>query len=267
MELNRIRFLVVLCGYADNRFTSYHQVRWLKTYEWHSSELPLDNRALVRRERAATTYRATTSFASRVLVGLIQPLCAILLGSICLYWAVGLKTSAEHFFIYVGCLALFIIAANFLSVWLDSVSVAYSLKMLEKRSDSFVDGRGTMIGSMVPTAFVGQTIAPLIILVMLVFGGQLINLKSVSSALSWLRWVSLIRYTYSAITQNEFSGLIFNCTGPGCYPTGQLVIKAFFLDECSIIVNVIITAVMGAVYLGCAYVAFELRTRPHLKLK
>lgn len=124
-----------------------------------------------------------------------------------------------------------------------------------------------MIGSMVPTAFVGQTIAPLYILVMLLFGSQLINLQSVAPGLSWLRWFSLIRYTYSSLAQNEFVGERFACAGAGCYPTGELVIKGFFLDECSIEINEVANACMAVGYLALAYIAFELRTRPHLKLR
>jgi hypothetical protein len=121
-----------------------------------------------------------------------------------------------------------------------------------------------MIGAVVPTAFVGQTIAPLFIMVMLLFGGQLVNTGSVASGLAWLRFLSLIRYTYSSLARMNSSAC---ASGTGCYPTGESVLRAFDLDEFPIWHNLVINTSMAVAYLLIAGVLFARKTHPNMKLR
>lgn len=41
----------------------------------------------------------------------------------------------------------------------------------------------------------------------LVFGGFLVELKSVVAFLSWIKWISIFRYSSNIFSINEFSGL------------------------------------------------------------
>jgi ATP-binding cassette subfamily G (WHITE) protein 2 len=42
---------------------------------------------------------------------------------------------------------------------------------------------------------------------MMVFGGFLVEISSVVNFLSWIKWISIFRYSFNIININEFSGL------------------------------------------------------------
>jgi hypothetical protein len=85
------------------------------------------------------------------------------------YWAVGLTPTAYQFFSFLVIIFIHSNCANNL---------------------------GFLIGAAVPTATIGQIVMPLIIIVFMLFGGLLVNLDSISVALRWIQWISLISYTY-----------------------------------------------------------------------
>ena len=46
---------------------------------------------------------------------------------------------------------------------------------------------------------------------MSLFGGFFLNIDSLPSCISWLQYLSLFKYAFAAIMQNEFRGLKFTC--------------------------------------------------------
>lgn len=79
----------------------------------------------------------------------------------------------------------------------------------------------------------GQIFGPLIIVLFLLFGGQLINLDSLSVVLRWIQYISLIGYSNKALAQNEFYGLALDPCLPNagaCYSSGEQVLKVFSYD-------------------------------------
>jgi ATP-binding cassette subfamily G (WHITE) protein 2 len=56
---------------------------------------------------------------------------------------------------------------------------------------------------------VAVIVVVLIFVVMLVFSGFLIDLKSVFNWLSWIQWISAFRYSFGILTINEFRHINF----------------------------------------------------------
>ncbi|KAJ3265513.1 ATP-binding cassette sub- G member 2 [Chytriomyces hyalinus] len=199
-------------------------------------------RTIFKRERAAGCYRASSCFIGKVLSAL--PLCwsSSLLMSIPLYWMVGLQPDVAKFFTFV-CIVL--------------VHSTVALCM------------AYCIGSAVPNAQVGQILGPLIITVFLLFGGQLLNVGSVSWVFRWLQYISIISYSYKGLIQNEFLGLSLRCSPEMRCVTylGDTVVAQFALETPTIWYCVLINCCLGVFLLGLGYTFFQRTSRPLLRLK
>ncbi|SPR01275.1 unnamed protein product (mitochondrion) [Plasmodiophora brassicae] len=199
------------------------------------------SKALIRRERSAGTYRAGSAFLARVITGGFLPIISCVYLTAVVYWPIGLRNSASQFFIFVGCVSLHSSVSNVL---------------------------GIMIGSIVPNPFVGQIVGPLFIMIMLLFGGMLINVSSITPALSWLKYFSTIRYAYSSISQNEFRDLKFRCPPNGqCFATGDSVLTTYGLEDYSIAWNCFASAVIGVGFFLIGAFFFAVKTKPSLRLR
>ncbi|KAH6562521.1 hypothetical protein BASA62_009057 [Batrachochytrium salamandrivorans] len=127
---------------------------------------------------------------------------------------------------------------------------------------------GLLLGAGVPNVRVGLIIAPLVNIVFVLFGGQLVNLDKIPAFLRWLQWISIVAYSNKALTQNEFGGLVLDPCAPGrtCYATGEDVIREFSLGNPSLWVCVIINVGISVVFLIAGYFMFDRTSRPLLKL-
>ncbi|KAJ3119298.1 ATP-binding cassette sub- G member 2 [Physocladia obscura] len=177
------------------------------------------------------------------LMGAI-PLCWVnsLLMSICLYWMVGLQVDVVRFFTFV------LLVLNHSNT---ALSLAYC------------------IGSAVPTPQVGQILGPLIITIFLLFGGQLLNIGSVSWVFRWIQYVSLISYTYKGLVQNEFDGLQIQCTANMNCQTydGSAVVASYSVDNPTKYFCVLINFGLGLGFLALGYTFFQKTSRPMMRLK
>lgn len=62
-------------------------------------------------------------------------------------------------------------------------------------------------------------------LIFILFSGFYANTSLIPVWLRWLQWISPMRYTYSALVLNQFTGLNFTCSGAeptGCIPNGAV---------------------------------------------
>lgn len=136
-------------------------------------------------------------------------------------------------------------------------------------------GLGLFIGASVPNIRLAQIIGPLIILLFFIYGGNLANSGTIPWELRWIQYVSIIRYAYMALFQNEFTGLQFECYDgqppvngtctPG-YATGEQVIMAYNMNEFSIATCCLILLGLGIAFQFLAYFALRRSSRPKLKL-
>ena len=152
-------------------------------------ELFLKERVLFIHENASGYYHVSTYFLAKLICDLI-PLRLIpsVLFSTIVYFMIGFQQTVEKFFIfYFGIFCTTICGAAICFFFSASVQVFGIANLLTAMS--FV--------------------------LMMVFGGFLVKLSSVVDVLSWIKWVSLFRYSINIITINEFNGLNFTMTENG----------------------------------------------------
>lgn len=109
-----------------------------------------------------------------------------------------------------------------------------------------------------------QIIAPLIISVFMVYGGNMSPAVLIPKPLAWLRFISPVRYAFLALCQNEFRGLVFTGTG---FSTGEQVLSAMDMTSLPIGICFIALIVMGVVLFAVSVFSFSYATRLHLNLR
>ena len=205
-----------------------------------------DQKLIIKRERAAGTYRSFSAFFSKFLSTLPLTYAGSLLLSVPIYWMVGLQADVYKYLTFIVIVLVQSHTANAL---------------------------GLMIGSFVPSAKVGQILAPMIIVVFLIFGGLLLNLDKVPVSLRWIQYLSFISYSNKALAQNEFNGLSFDCPlGPAgqcsrCVPNGSDVLSGSGIDNIWLWYCVIINLAMSFGYFIIGAVCFSKTTAPLLRLE
>ena len=136
-----------------------------------------EQKALIKRERAAGSYRSTAAYLARILSSIPLLFLGTMIFVIPSYWAIGFGRTAGQFLTFVAIFAVQALCANNL---------------------------GFVIGAISPNAQAGQVLTPVILVVFMLFSGLLVNLDTITPALRWIQWVSLISYTYKMLVQNEF---------------------------------------------------------------
>eukprot|EP00842_Homolaphlyctis_polyrhiza_P001061 jgi/Hompol1/1956/HPOL_000592-RA len=204
-------------------------------------EFPLQ-RIIIRRERAGGSYRSSSAFLAKVVSTLPTLYVGCLLLCVPLYWMVGLQADATKYF-------------TFLCIVLVHVTTTNAL--------------GLMIGAGVPNVKLGQILTPLCLVILMLFGGQLVNLDKIPSVLRWIQWISPISYSNKALNQNEFNGIQLDpCPiGQSCYASGDSVIGTYGLGTPTLWVCVIINCCLTVAFLFGGYLLFDRTSRPLLKLK
>ncbi|XP_058151657.1 broad substrate specificity ATP-binding cassette transporter ABCG2 isoform X2 [Dasypus novemcinctus] len=151
-----------------------------------SMELFVVEKKLFIHEYISGYYRVSSYFFGKLICDLLsmRMLPSIIFTCI-IYFMLGLKPTVEAFFIMM-----------------------FSLMMVAYTASSM--GLAIAVGqSVVSIATLLTTIS---FVFMMVFSGLLVNLRTVPSWLSWLQYLSIPRYGYSALQYNEFLGLNF-CPG------------------------------------------------------
>lgn len=150
------------------------------TYYSCADALPvfLQQRYIFIRETAYNAYRRSSYVLSHALVSL-PPLVFLSVAFACTtFWAVGLDGGLDGFFFY-----LLTILASF---W---------------AGNSFV----TFLSGVVPHVMLGYTIVVAILAYFLLFSGFFINRDRIPSYWLWFHYISLVKYPFEAVLQNEFS--------------------------------------------------------------
>ncbi|XP_061372267.1 ABC transporter G family member 1 [Gastrolobium bilobum] len=138
----------------------------------------LQERYIFMRETSHNAYRRSSYLVSHALVAL-PSLAFLSLGfAATTFWAVGLDGGVSGFFFY-----FLIIFASF---W---------------AGNSFV----TFLSGVVPHVMLGYTIVVAILAYFLLFSGFFINRDRIPIYWIWFHYLSLVKYPYEAVLQNEFS--------------------------------------------------------------
>ena len=144
-------------------------------------ELFLKERVLFIHENASGYYHVSTYFIAKLVCDLI-PLRIVpsILFSTIVYFMIGFQRTTEKFFIFY--LAIF-------STTLCGAALCF------------------LISASVQVFGIANLLAAMAFVLMMVFGGFLVELSSIVEFLSWIKWISIFRYSINIITINEFSGL------------------------------------------------------------
>ncbi|CAJ1977743.1 unnamed protein product [Sphenostylis stenocarpa] len=137
----------------------------------------LQERYIFMRETAYNAYRRFSYLVSHALVSLPALAFLSLAFAATTFWAVGLDGGASGFLFY-----FLIIFASF---W---------------AGNSFV----TFLSGVVPHVMLGYTIVVAILAYFLLFSGFFINRDRIPSYWIWFHYLSLVKYPYEAVLQNEF---------------------------------------------------------------
>ncbi|KAK9525059.1 hypothetical protein VZT92_017402 [Zoarces viviparus] len=166
-----------------------------------SAELFIAERKLFIHEYISGYYRVSVYFLSKILSDIItlRTFPAIIFSCVA-YFMIGLKQTAGAFFIFMFTVTLVTYTAT-------AMALAISADQ-----------------TVVAIANIFMTIACVF---MMIFAGLLVNLPSIVSWLSWLKYLSIPRYGLGALQVNEFIGLNFcrgfnnSVTPPGLACTGE----------------------------------------------
>ncbi|XP_067277857.1 broad substrate specificity ATP-binding cassette transporter ABCG2c [Pseudorasbora parva] len=146
-------------------------------------ELFISERVLFIHENSSGFYRTSVYFLSKVFADLIpNRILPVFIFSAIPYFMMGLKPDVEAFFLY--CLSLSMIS-------LSAVSLAF------------------LVSASVGSFAMANILIALPYVIMMVFGGFLVNLNTMLSCMSWLKWASIFRYGYNALAINELKDQVF----------------------------------------------------------
>jgi len=148
------------------------------------NQFPVE-KAVFMRERASKMYRVLPYYLMKSIVELPGQIFFPILTSVIIYWMIGLNPIVSHFFIFV----LIIVLAS-----LSAISL------------------GICISAASPSVDVANTIAPVALVVFMLFGGYFLNGVNIPNYFIWIEYLSFLKYSFSALMQNEFDGLTFTCT-------------------------------------------------------
>ncbi|XP_037538184.1 broad substrate specificity ATP-binding cassette transporter ABCG2 [Nematolebias whitei] len=151
-----------------------------------AAELFITERKLFTHEYISGYYRVSVYFLCKILSDIItlRTIPAIIFSCVA-YFMIGLKFTVEAFFTFMFTVALVAYTAT-------SMVMAISADQ-----------------TVVAIANIYMTIS---FVFMMIFAGLLVNVSSIVSWLSWLKFFSIPRYGLSALQINEFTGLNF-CSG------------------------------------------------------
>ncbi|CAL0320641.1 unnamed protein product [Lupinus luteus] len=146
------------------------------TYYTTADALPvfLQERYIFMRETAYNAYRRSSYLVSHALVAMPALVFLSLAFAAITFWAVGLDGGFLFYFL--------VILASF---W---------------AGNSFV----TFLSGVVPDVMLGYTIVVAILAYFLLFSGFFINRDRIPSYWIWFHYMSLVKYPYEAVLQNEF---------------------------------------------------------------
>lgn len=196
-----------LAGFQNRMGAFYFCLSFFAFSSFSSMETFVSSRNIFVRE-TGSKYHGVFSyyFAKSVLDMMFLRVIPVTIFTFFFYWMMGLRREPETFVVFWTTLVLFNICAGTISI---CISIATS------------------------TVSQANLVAAVWFLVMLLFGGFLVNVDSMAPWYSWLRYISIFYYSFEILMTNELSGLVINFNAPG-YPSlpvyGEVFLKSIGMD-------------------------------------
>ncbi|ELW67474.1 ATP-binding cassette sub-family G member 2 [Tupaia chinensis] len=200
-------------------------------------ELLVVEKKLFIHEYISGYYRVSSYFFGKLLSDLLpMRLLTSVLFTCIIYFMLGLKPEVEAFFIMM----------------LTLVMVAYSASSM-----ALAIAAGQSVVSL------AKLLTTISFMFMMIFSGLLVNLRTITPWLSWLQYVSISQYGYTALQHNEFLGQNFcpgfnttensPCSHAVCTGEEYLTSQGIDLAPWGLWKNHVALACMTAIFLAIAY--------------
>jgi len=215
---------------------------------------PLE-RLLLAREQSNGMYGVTSYYLGKFFSSMpIEIFFSFLISAIS-YWMIGLNNQEPYrFFMFLLALEL----------------------------TSFAGGSlGLMLGCIFPNPEMAVSLAPIVVVPFMLFGGFYININSIPVWLRWLQYLSLYKWGFQALATNEFHDTTYHCN-PSEYvsdtlPNGETVTACPITNGNDVLTGMgysypddywIAVGVIAAIFVGLRIIAFiglHLQTRKAMR--
>ncbi|KAI9985169.1 hypothetical protein PInf_004494 [Phytophthora infestans] len=229
-----------LAGFQNRMGAFYFILTFFGFASLSSMDLFISERPIFLRETGAMYYGAFSYFLAKMTLDslLLRVLPASIFACI-FYWIMALQASAERFLLFWLTLVLFNVAAG---------SICLLVGVLSRR-----------VGS-------ANLAATVVLLIMLLFGGFLLNSETMPDAVGWLKHLSIFGYAFEILMTNELEGIILSFDAPG-YPAvpvyGEVYIKTLGMDYTQRFYDVAALALIAIVLQLAAYLFLSLQVPKH----
>merc|ERR1711933_250835 len=180
-----------LAGFQNRTGAFYFVLTFFAFSSFSSMDAFINERRIFVREANAKYYSVTSYFIAKMSLDIVVlRIIPITVFASLFYWIMGLQPSIGNFIIFLAALLTFNVAAGSIAVCIGTFS------------------------SSVGTA---SLISTVIFLIMLLFGGFLVNLSTISPTVANLKYLSLFNYAFEIMITNELFDTILTFDAPG-YP-------------------------------------------------
>lgn len=204
------------------------------------------DRQIIIKERYGNTYRLTMAYLARFLSLLPIKLVVFTVYAFMIYYITGLSRGYGF--------------DNFIVFWAILMALVFAALSL-----------GFAIASFATTVKQAQIIGTIVIVIFLLFGGNLAVAGGVTWILRWIQYTSPIFYAYDGLSQNSLNGIQFNNTNPVSGPIGLLngksYLKQISLAQLPVVADGLAVLGLGIVYFVLGYFLLYWRTMPHMIIK
>ncbi|CAH0476264.1 unnamed protein product [Peronospora belbahrii] len=229
-----------LAGFQNRMGAFYFILTFFGFASMSSMDLFISERPIFLRETGAMYYGAFSYFLAKATLDtlLLRILPASLFASI-FYWIMGLQASTARFLLFSLTLVLFNVAAG---------AICLLVGVLSRR-----------VGS-------ANLVATVVLLVMLLFGGFLLNSQTMPTSVCWLKHLSVFSYAFEILMTNELKGLILKFDAPG-YPAvpvyGEVYLKTLGMDYANRYYDVVALALIAVSLQVLAFLFLTLQVPLH----
>lgn len=223
-----------LAGFQNRMGAFFFSLTFFGLSSLSCIDLFMGERVVYQREVKGAYYGALAYFVPKVVLDFaLLRAGPVALYLVVLYPLMGLKAGVAPFFVALATLVLFVGAASALNMCASMVAPSVSLANLLATSTHML---------------------------MLLYGGFLVNISSIPLALRWIRWLSPYYYAFEVLLCNEMSGdreFIFNAEVDGDLVEvpvrGQVYLDTLDMHPSSIGHDVSALGVMYCALVGLAF--------------
>jgi len=187
----------------------------------------LEERDIFKRERASGLYGVFPYFIAKLLTEVpIIVLYPVIFSSIT-YWMIGLQKDPLRFVMFCTTLIAEVFTTSSLFV---------------------------AVGSIAPNQAIAQILAPISLVLFMLFGGFFLNSDNIPIYYIWLKYMSFFKYVYEVLMYNEMQGLQFDCSDPTqCIKTGDIQLDILSMSGVVIWQNLVILVGIAVAYRFIAF--------------